>query len=48
MIRAIIKSKKTIIRHEGDTYYDDRTITKKEKAALQNVLDAYDALQKRK
>lgn len=48
MIRAIIKSKKTIIRHEGNTYYDDRTITKKEKAALQNVLDAYDALQKRK
>lgn len=43
MIEAMIASEKTIIRSEGDQYYDDRTLTKKEKTALKNVLEAYKA-----
>jgi len=44
MIKAVIASNKTILRCEGQQYYKDRTITAKEKEALQNVLDAYEAL----
>lgn len=43
MIKAIIASEKTIIRFEGDQYYEDRTLTNKEKNALKNVLEAYEA-----
>lgn len=44
MIENIIKSKNAKIRHEGKQYYKDRTITQKEKQALQNILTAYKAL----
>lgn len=46
MIQAIIESEKTILRHQNDrdNVYEDRTISKKEKTALRNVLDAYKAL----
>lgn len=44
MIKAIISSKKTIIRHQGDQFHHDRTVTAAEKKALQNVLDAYKAM----
>jgi len=44
MVKAIISSKKTIIRHQGDEHYADRVITAKEKQGLQNVLDTYEAL----
>ena len=46
MIKAIAKSKKTVIRPEGDQYYRDRTITGTEKTALSNVLTAYYGLLK--
>jgi tetratricopeptide (TPR) repeat protein len=41
IITAVIQSKNCKIRCEGDQYYKDRIITKAEKQALQNVLDAY-------
>ncbi len=44
LIKAIISSKKTIIRHQGDEHYSDRVITSTEKQGLKNVLDAYEAL----
>jgi hypothetical protein len=44
IIKAIIESKKTILRYQGDTYYQDRIITDTEKQALQNVLNAYEAM----
>jgi hypothetical protein len=44
MINSIIKSKKTILRCEGDQYHHDREITEKEKQAFQNILDTYAAL----
>lgn len=44
LIKKIISSEKTIIRHQGDQFMHDRTVTDKEKKALQNVLDAYEAL----
>lgn len=42
--RAIADAKKTIIRHEGKQYRKDRTVSDREKQAIRNVLDAYDAL----
>ena len=42
MIEAIIKSRKAVIRFDGDQYYDKRTITATQKRALRNVLKAYD------
>ncbi|WP_286859412.1 MULTISPECIES: hypothetical protein [Sphingobacterium] len=44
MILDIIKSKNVKIRHEGKQYYKDRTITQREKQALQNILTAHEAL----
>ncbi len=44
IVEAVITSKEAKIRYEGDQYYKDRTITSTEKQALQNVLDAMDAL----
>jgi len=44
IIKAVISSKKTILRCVGQQYYKDRIISAQEKKALQNVLDAYEAL----
>lgn len=44
MIKKIIESQKTTIRHQGDQTHYDRVITSKEKTALQNVLDAFEAI----
>ena len=44
MIKAIISSKEAVIRFNGRQYRKDKTITASQKAALQNVLDAYKAL----
>jgi hypothetical protein len=37
-------SDRAVIRHNGRTYYKDRTITSNEKSALKRVLLAYEAL----
>jgi hypothetical protein len=42
MIEAIIKSRNASIRFDGSQYYDTRTISAGQKAALKNVLKAYD------
>ncbi len=44
MIKTIISSQKTIVRYQGKQHIFDKTLTKQEKQALQNVLDAYKAL----
>ncbi|WP_353119448.1 hypothetical protein [Myroides odoratus] len=44
IIKDIIQSKSVKIRHNGKQYYKDRTITQTEKKALENMLDAYEAL----
>jgi len=44
MIQKIIKSKKTVVRLEGDKYYKDVTITQTQKTALKNVLTVYQGL----
>ena len=44
MIKDIIKSKNVKLRCNGKQYYNDRSITGKEKQGLQNILDAYEAL----
>lgn len=44
MIQDIITSKSVKIRHNGKQYYRDRRISSREKSALKNVLDAYEAL----
>lgn len=44
MIEAIIKSKSAVIRYEGRQYYDNRTISSAQKAALKQILSAYDLL----
>ncbi|MCX5846658.1 MAG: zinc ribbon domain-containing protein [Deltaproteobacteria bacterium] len=44
IVQAVINSKKTVIRNEGTTYHKDRVISKAEKIAMKNVLDAYEAL----
>ena len=44
VIKSIIASKSAVIRFNGQQYRRDRTITASEKAALQNVLNAYGAL----
>jgi hypothetical protein len=46
LVRDVINSKKAVIRYFGSQYRDDRTITSTEKRALQNVLDAYEALKR--
>ncbi|GIP15017.1 hypothetical protein J40TS1_06590 [Paenibacillus montaniterrae] len=43
IIESILASEKTIIRHQGQYYYD-RTLTNKEKTAIKNVMEAYEAL----
>ncbi|GGH20380.1 hypothetical protein FAZ19_09915 [Sphingobacterium alkalisoli] len=44
IVKEVIKSKSAKIRHNGKQYYEDRTITQKEKQSLQNILDAYEVL----
>lgn len=44
MVKAVIASKSAVIRFYGSKHTRDRTFTAVEKAALQNVLDAYKAL----
>ncbi|MCO7721947.1 hypothetical protein NJB85_01990 [Myroides odoratimimus] len=44
IVKDIISSKSVKLRCSGSQYYKDRTITEAEKKALQNVLDAYEAL----
>ena len=44
MVKSIIKSKTATIRFIGSQYHKDYTITAQEKKALQNVLDAFEAL----
>ncbi|MFB9273675.1 hypothetical protein [Cohnella cellulosilytica] len=44
LLLSIVDSKKTIVRHEGREHRFDRTVTAKEKQAIKNVLDAYEAL----
>lgn len=44
MIKAVIVSKESVIRFNGRQYKVDKTITPTQKTALQNVLDAYNAL----
>lgn len=43
-MKKIISSKSATIRLTGNKYYKDKTITSKQKRALQNILDAYEAL----
>lgn len=43
-LEKIINSKETVIRFNGDKYYDDHTVTASEKAALKDVLTGYKAL----
>ena len=45
MISAVIRSKKAVIRFEGDTYYADRVVTAAQQQAFKNVLAAYDGIQ---
>jgi len=44
IIKAVAKGKDIKIRFNGKDYYKDKTITAQQKIALQNVLDAYEAL----
>ena len=44
LIKAIIKSKKAVMRIEGSKYYKDVTITSTQKKALSRVLTVYNGL----
>ncbi len=44
LLRSIADSDETIIRFEGDEYYEDHVVTDKEKSAIVDVLIAYDYL----
>jgi hypothetical protein len=44
IIKDVASSKSVKIRHKGQQYHKDRTITLREKQGLQNILDAYEAL----
>lgn len=44
MVRDIISSNKTIVRHQGDEKHFDYIVTSNEKKALQNILDAFDII----
>ena len=43
MIKAVVESKDAVIRFNGQKYRDDKKITPSQKAALKNVLEAYEA-----
>lgn len=42
MLRAIVESEETIVRFQGSEYYYDFTIKSSDKAAISNVLQVYD------
>lgn len=44
LLWAIASSDETIVRFQGDSYYYDLTISDEDKAAIRQVLTAYDAL----
>ena len=44
IMKAIINSKETTIRFKGNTAYSDYVVTTEEKAALKNVVEAYETL----
>ena len=44
LLEAIANSEKTIIRFEGDDYYDDFTVTEKDKKAIKEMLMIYEYL----
>ncbi|MEE1320435.1 MAG: hypothetical protein UHM85_02735, partial [Acutalibacteraceae bacterium] len=44
MLRAIANSKETIVRFQGDDYSSDFTVKSSDKAAIKQVLDAYEYL----
>lgn len=44
MTRAVVASKRAVIRYTGRQYRKDRTISASEKQALRQVLDAYEVL----
>ena len=44
IMQAVASSKNAKIRYRGKDYYSDRIITSKEKKAIQNVFDAFEAL----
>jgi len=44
IIKAVANGKDVKIRFNGKDYYKDKTITVQQRAALRNVLDAYEAL----
>ena len=44
LLKSIANSTETIIRFQGDEYYEDHVVTDKEKAAILDVLTAYDYL----
>lgn len=44
LLKAIANSEKTIIRFEGDEYYDDFTVKESDKKAIKEMLLVYEAL----
>ena len=44
IVKDVINSKSVKLRYNGKQYYDDRKVSENEKKALQNILDAYEAL----
>jgi len=44
LLTEIANSEKTIVRFEGDDYYDDFTVSKKDKEAIKQMLLVYEAL----
>ena len=44
ILRAIADSEKTIVRFEGDEYYDDIVISASDKQAIKEMLQIYEAL----
>lgn len=44
LLRSIANSTETIIRFQGDEYYDDHIVTAQEKQAILDILAAYDYL----
>ena len=48
MLKLIADSKSTIVRFEGETYYDDRELTAKEKKAISDVFIVFDGYERGK
>lgn len=44
LLRSIANSTQTIVRFQGDNYYEDHIVTDEEKSAITDVLTAYDYL----